>query len=89
MAKTIHLLYSCDNWKMRDSMHLVLATTSKDKMERQIEREIRDGHMDFYAEKWLTGKEGVAAFRKRCRDIDVSDSLGCGFVTYACDGKPI
>jgi hypothetical protein len=81
----IYILYACDEWKSRDSMRLVGATTDRESLYAMIASEIYNRHMDFDGE---TGKPGVVRFRDAYRNGCIDPGmLDYGFVdeTYNRD----
>lgn len=77
----IYLLYSCNEWKEKSSMRLVMATTILETLEGAIAKEIEDGNMNFAGHK---RKKGVKAFRSG--DFGYA-SLEYGYVDIVGDGE--
>lgn len=77
----IYLLYACNEWKEKSSMHLIMATTIQETIEGAIVKEIEEGNMEFSG---LKGKKAIKAFR--CGDLDYS-SLDYGYVDVVGDGE--
>lgn len=61
----IYILYDCDEWKSRDSMRLMGATTDRESLYAMILCEIYNRRMDFDG---VTGKPGVVRFREVYRN---------------------
>ena len=47
MPNNIYLLFHCDQWKTKDSMRLVTATTNSTKFKAVLSGEVRRKNMDF------------------------------------------
>ena len=47
VERNIYLLYSCDEWKSFDSMTLIMATSGKMRMRKEIKRQLRNKDMNF------------------------------------------
>lgn len=95
--KKIYLLYSCDIWKSRDSMRLLMATTSKMKMKLFIQRKIGAEEMEYPCceqgvQKDMLPRLEVALFRKDFENETIrtiNDKLRYGFLDYVIDGEEI
>lgn len=77
----IYLLYACNGWKEKSSMHLILATTIQETLEGAIAKAIEDGDMGFAG---LEGKKAMREFRRS--DLDYS-GLDYGYVEVVGDGE--
>lgn len=89
--KQIYLLYSCDTWKSKSSMILIMATTSKMKMQRFIANEISSVRVTYDGENRKV-KDAVAQFKKDWDSLprgDINGKLDGLYVDYAYDGEEI
>lgn len=48
MNKQIYMLYSCNSWKDKNSIRLIMASTSKNKIIKQIKEEVLNDNMELY-----------------------------------------
>lgn len=56
MESVIFLLYSCDQWKSKDSERLVCASTELEKIKDAIIEEIKEGNMCYEDENYSVKK---------------------------------
>jgi len=86
-SKEIYLLYKCDEWKSRSSKVLVMATTSKEKLDTRIKKYVRRKDMTFSGE---TGKAGIELFTHPLSIFaGCYGRLGGGLVEIVKDGQEI
>jgi len=71
----IYLLYSCNAWKERASMRLVMASTSKEKIMDQIIEEAKAGDMELDENYEREGIEAINSY------------LTYGYVDIVADGE--
>lgn len=71
----IYLLYSCNAWKERASMRLVMASTSKEKIMDQIIEEAKAGDMELDENYEHEGIEAINSY------------LTYGYVDIVADGE--
>lgn len=90
MSKQIFLLYSCDEWKTKDSLRLVCASTSANKIKKAIITSIKNNEMEYTDGNELSLTKSVILFKKdwesALRDI-INDRLKYGFTEYVYDGE--
>ena len=89
MSKTIYLLYSCDDWKTRTGMQIILATTNRGQILKKIAKEIKNGGMLYQGEK---GAEAAKAFledNKNNSTEDITGYIQYGFVESFNDGEEL
>lgn len=94
MAKDkIFLVYSCDIWKSKDSMRLLMCTSSPQKLESCIVKKIMNDDFYYGYGGEQSCSESAAMFKK---DLDaaatiayINDHLDYGFVDYCYDGEEI
>lgn len=85
----IYLVYSCDEWKSTANMHLILATTSADRVRDFIAGKIQCGEMQY---KYSDCMEAANAFYDDWATVpryDINGSLEYGLVDYVYDGEEI
>lgn len=96
--KKIYLLYDCDIWKSKDSMRLLMATSSKLKIKLFIQRKIGTEDMEYphceasRIQKDMLPRLEVAQFRKDFEEKtikEVNDNLRYGFIDCVIDGEEI
>lgn len=77
--KEIVLIYECNEWKERNSMVLIMVTTSKQKAMKEIKRQVKNNYMEYEGDliKDLT-EQGL---------IFVSGNLDYGYIEIVEDGK--
>lgn len=89
MAKQIFLLYSCDEWKSKDTMILVCASTATTKIRKAIIAQLNSNDMEYSNGEKLTEQKQIAMFKKdwktELRD-NINDKLRFGFFDYVYDG---
>jgi hypothetical protein len=71
----IYILYACDQWKSRDSMRLVSASTDRQTLYSAVLNELYESRMDFDGQ---TGSTAVARFR----EAYLSGYIDFGLLTY-------
>ena len=84
-SKPIYLLYECDAWKTHSSKALIMATTSKRKLNAQICKELRKKRMSFAGK---TGQTGVSDFTSFIY-AHAYNYLGNGIVEVVKDGEAL
>ena len=94
--KQIYLCFNCDAWKSRDSMRLVMATTSPAKVRRFIEKKIQEDSEVRYnydgSEESKSLKADALQFRNDWKTIPlqkINDRLEGVFLDNAYDGEEI
>jgi hypothetical protein len=81
--KMIFILFSCNEWKERSSMRLIVATTDEDKLRAIIAQEILEDNMEYAG---MSKYKGVTAFNNN--DNKDYDNLKYGYVEIVYDGEP-
>jgi hypothetical protein len=76
----IYLLYSCDAWKSKSSMRLIMATTIRETIEGAVCASIQKGDMDY------AGKSGSAASAAYARERN-DRLLEFGYLETLRDGE--
>lgn len=76
----IYLLYSCDIWKSRASMTLLMASTIRDTVDEFICEKLLTGDMTF---RGLTGESAVTAYTTE----PFYQELGYGYMEQVGDGE--
>lgn len=88
--KQIYLVYACDIWKTRDSMRLLMATTSKRKVLALVSKRIEDEAFEYQGYKGRRPAEDAREFRRdfdtRTRSELNGDLLYC-YLNYVFDGE--
>ena len=90
--RIIYLVYACDAWKTRDSMRLVLATTSVRRVKSFVAQGILDCRWDYRANEGYAEKEQANLFKKdfeRRVRADINNDLLYCYLDYTCDGEEI
>lgn len=91
--KTIYILSSCNEWKKRDSMSLVTASTSIRKIKSIIIQEIKNGDMKYKGicrEENPSATQQIKALRKDWEEYGndfVFNCLEYGYVNVVEDGE--
>jgi len=76
--KNIYLLYSCDIHKMHSNMKLIMASTSENKIKKEIESQIKEGNMRY----------GVNVEDLKLADLNyLNTSLDFGYIEIVIDGE--
>ena len=92
MSKQIFTVFACDQWKSRDSMRLLMATTSVRKLKSFIVRKIADETFTYDKGNELSIPQQVKLFKldfeNGLRD-DINNNLYYGFLDYCYDGEEI
>ena len=92
MSKQIFTVFACDQWKSRDSMRLLMATTSVRKLKNLIVRKIADETFTYDKGNELSIPQQVKLFKldfeNGLRD-DINNNLHYGFLDYCYDGEEI
>ncbi len=92
MSKQIYTVFACDEWKSRDSMRLLMATTSVRKLKSFIVRKIADETFTYDKGNELSIPQQVKLFKLDFENGLRSDINGClnyGFLEYCYDGEEI
>ena len=80
-AKTLYLLYSCNEWCEKSKALLLLITPDKETLYAAIGGEILTGNMEYIGE---SGGKGFAEYKKDCLagvdSVDIFKELNYGFV---------
>jgi len=92
MSKKIYTVWTCDRWKDRDSMRLLMATTSVRKLKSLVARKIADETFTYDKGDELSIPKQVAQFK--CDFLHESlgtlnDGLCFGFLDSCCDGEEL
>lgn len=74
--KNIYLLFSCDAWKSKSSYSLIMVSTSKNKIRREINRQVKAGLMSI--EDKVTKKDDPE---------DINRVLEYGHIIITKDGE--
>ena len=92
MSKQIYTVFACDEWKSRDSMRLMMATTSVRKLKSFIVRKISDETFTYDKGNELSIPQQVKLFKMDFENGLRNDVNGClhyGFLDYCYDGEEI
>lgn len=92
MSKQIYTVFSCDEWKSRDSMRLLMATTSVRKLKSFIVRKIADETFAYDKGEELSIPQQVKLFKADFENDlrnNINNRLHYGFLDYCCDGEEI
>ena len=90
--KQIFLVYACDLWKGRDSMRLVMASSSAAKTKRFISKQIEEDKMEYDRLGDRPPREEALIFRKDWDSLtrrELNSNLRYGFYDYVYDGEEI
>ncbi len=90
--KQIYLLYSCDQWKSRSSMNLIMATTSQTKMCRFIKKKILDEEIVYGSSEHYNERAAAQAFVKDWNTLprdEINVRLEEYFLDYTYDGEEL
>lgn len=93
MNKQIYTVFTCDNWKSRDSMNLIFCSTSQRKLKSFIAKKIEDNTFSYnHGEEDLSKNKQVKMFKSDF-DIISHDYINCnlngGYLDYYYDGEEI
>lgn len=89
--KQIYTVFACNEWKSKDSMRLLMATTSVRKLKSFIVRKISQGEFD-YGNSDYTISRMVKLFKQDFQNglrEDINNCLTYGFLDYCYDGEEI
>lgn len=94
--KQIYLYFTCDAWKSRDSMQLVMATTSQTRMRKFVEKQIMEddevrftnGALEDPADPKAEMLQFRTAWKTMPRD-NINDRLSGAYIEYTYDGEEI
>ena len=92
MSTQIYTVFACDEWKSRDSMRLLMATTSIRKLKSFIVRKISDETFTYDKGNELSIPQQVKLFKMDFENGLRNDVNGClhyGFLDYCYDGEEI
>ena len=92
MSKQIYTVFACDEWKSRDSMRLLMATTSVRKLKNLIIRKIADEVFTYDKGEELSISQQVKMFKDdfmNCLRNEIIDRLHYGYMDYCYDGEEI
>ncbi len=92
MRKQIYTVFACDQWKSRDSMRLLMATTSIRKLKSFIVRKIADETFAYDKGNELSISQQVKLFKIDFENglrEDINNCLHYGFLDYCYDGEAI
>lgn len=78
MEKDIYLLYSCDEWKSWSSISLIMASTSQNKIRKEIKSRVRNGDMEYGAEFKNITESPLE---------DINNCLEYGYIDIVVDGE--
>ncbi len=87
--KDIYYVCSCDEWKSRSSMRIILITTDEDRLKDFLRKQIKNGDMEYdgktkkrmlenFDEDWLTSNMA-----------DVNSKLIYGYYEAVADGEEV
>lgn len=99
MSKQIYTVFACDEWKGKDSMRLLMATTSVRKLKSFIVRKIADETFSYgkgvgfsilqqvkqFKNDFSMAEMPVAGFRFG----EINTHLDYGYIECCCDGEEI
>ena len=89
--KKIYLLYVCDEYKSRDSMRLVCASTLPGGLKKAIEEMLRAENMEFTSGgRGLRPHQQITKFREAWEDhsrVELNDMLHYGYIEVVDDGE--
>lgn len=92
MGKRIYTAWACDEWKSRDSMRLLMATTSVRRLKSFIARKIADETFTYGKGDELSIPQQAKLFRADFENsslADLNDGLCYGFLDDCNDGEAI
>lgn len=92
MSKQIYTVFACDEWKGRDSMRLLMATTSVRKLKSFIVRKITDETFTYDKGDEISTPQQVKLFKADFGNSlreDINNCLHYGFLDYCYDGEEI
>lgn len=92
MSKQIYTVFACDEWKSRDSMRFLMATTSVRKLKSFIVRKIADETFTYDKGSELSIPQQVKLFKadfENALRADINNCLHYGFFDYCYDGEEI
>lgn len=90
--KQIYTVFACDEWKSKDSMRLLMATTSVRKLKSFIVRKIADETFTYDKGSELSIPQQVKLFKadfENALRADINNCLHYGFLDYCYDGEEI
>jgi len=76
--ENIYLLYSCDGWRIHNTMELIMASTNEEKIKKEIKNQVINKHM---------------GYKGNIDDLDdreltyINDYLKCGYIEIVVDGE--
>lgn len=83
----IYLLYSCDEWKDRSSMRLLMATACIDKLKNAFVKEVTNQDMDYSSD---FRDEQICRLQNDLESMkieSINDLLKYGFIDIVADGE--
>lgn len=92
MSKQIYTVFACDEWKSRDSLRLLMATTSVRKLKNLIIRKIADEVFTYDKGEGLSIPQQVKLFKEDFKNglrNEINDRLHYGYMDYCYDGEEI
>lgn len=90
--KQIYTVFACDEWKSKDSMRLLMATTSVRKLKSFIVRKIADETFTYDKGSELSISQQVKLFKidfENALREDINNCLYYGYLDYCYDGEEI
>lgn len=90
--KQIFIVSACDAWQSKDSVRLMLVTTSVRRLKSFIAKQIEDEVFEYGSDDRLSSKKQAALFRKDFETEErrtINDQLRFGFYDYVHDGEEI
>lgn len=90
--KQIYTVFACDEWKSKDSMRLLMATTSVRKLKSFIVRKIADETFTYDKGSELSIPQQVKLFKidfENALREDINNCLHYGYLDYCYDGEEI
>ena len=89
--KQIFMVWSCDDWQSRDSMRLLMATTSTRKLRSFIAAKIKDDTFG-YDDDDISKKHQVERFKfdfDSGQQVTINGRLNGGCYDYCYDGEEV
>lgn len=90
--KPIFIVSACDAWQSKDSVRLMLVTTSVRRLKSFIAKQIEDEVFEYGGDDRFSSKKQSAMFRKAFETEDrrtINDRMRFGFYDYVYDGEEI
>ena len=88
--KQIFILFSCDEWKSKDDMRVICATTSANKIKNAIITKLKHDEIAYNEDEDLNVNNQINMFKKDWKDKTrefINDRLKFAFYDYVYDGE--